>query len=128
MPKIKLITVIRAPIEICFDLSRSIDLHIISTKHTSEQAISGIITGLIGLNEMVTWRARHFRIWQTLSTKITEFQQPVYFVDEMIKGAFKSFRHEHHFKPAGLKTTTTMVDFFEYQSPFGFIGKVADHF
>ncbi len=112
MPKIKLITIIWAPIELCFDLSRSIDLHIISTKHTGEQAISGITTGLIGLNEMVTWRAKHFGIWQTLSTKITEYQRPLYFVDEMIKGAFKSFRHEHHFKTGHIETT--MVDLFDF--------------
>jgi hypothetical protein len=41
----KLTTVIRAPVEVCFDLSRSIDLHIISTEHTGEQAISGVTTG-----------------------------------------------------------------------------------
>jgi ligand-binding SRPBCC domain-containing protein len=74
---------------------------------------------------MVTWRAKHFGIWQNLSTKITKYQRPVFFVDEMIKGAFKSFRHEHHFKSGDIETT--MVDIFNYQSPFGLIGRAVDH-
>ncbi len=68
MPVIQLTTEIKAPIEICFDLARSIDLHKLSTKHTHEEAVAGITSGLIGLGETVTWRAKHF----TLSTKITE--------------------------------------------------------
>ncbi|MEH6514179.1 hypothetical protein [Maribacter arcticus] len=48
MPRIELRTEINAPKEIVFDLSRSIDLHKISTEHTKEEAISGKTSGLIG--------------------------------------------------------------------------------
>ena len=94
MPKIVLKTEINAKKEIVFDLSRSINLHKISTEHTDEEAIAGVTSGLIGLNEWVTWRARHFGINQNLTTKITEFEYPNFFSDEMVKGAFKSFKHE----------------------------------
>ena len=57
MPTIKLETIIKSTIETCFDLSRSIDLHRISTANTNEKAIDGITKGLINLNEFVTWRA-----------------------------------------------------------------------
>ena len=124
MPRIVLETEINAPIERCFDLSRSIDLHKISTEHTNEEAIDGVTSGLIDLNESVTWRAKHFEIYQTLTTKITEFDSPRFFVDEMIKGAFKDFRHEHHFEET--KNGTLMIDKFDYQSPLGFLGKLAD--
>src|SRR5579862_6533387 len=97
MPRIELLTEINAPIEKVFDLARSIDLHIESTKHTGETAIAGKTSGLIELGETVIWRARHFGIWQTLTSKITEFDRPVLFVDEIIEGAFKSILHEHHF-------------------------------
>src|ERR1700744_4744274 len=97
MPKIELTTRINAPIDKVFDLARSIDLHMESTKQTGEQAIAGKTSGLIELGESVTWRAKHFGIWQSLTSKITEFDQPNFFVDEMVKGAFKSFRHQHHF-------------------------------
>lgn len=100
MPILNITTKIKAPIEIVFDLSRSIDLHKISTKHTKEEAIAGKTSGLICKNESVTWRAKHFGIYQTLSSKITAFKKPHYFIDEMQQGIFKSFKHEHifHFK------------------------------
>ena len=62
MPKIELLTHINAPIQKVFDLSRSIDLHIESTKQTGERAIAGRTRGLIELGETVTWRAKHFGI------------------------------------------------------------------
>lgn len=124
MPLITIETSINAPIEVCFDLSRSIDLHKISTAHTNEEAIAGVTSGLIGLNESVTWKAKHFGITQTLTTKITEFQYPTSFTDEMEKGAFKSFRHEHLFNREG--DYTVMVDLFDYQSPLGLLGRIAD--
>jgi hypothetical protein len=67
--RIDLTTIINAPIEICFDLSRSIDLHQQSTQQTHEKAIAGRTTGLIELNEFVTWQATHFLITQKLTSK-----------------------------------------------------------
>ena len=122
MPTIELNTHINAPVKRCFHLSRSIDLHLISTKHTGEQAIAGRTKGLIELGETVTWRAKHFFIWQNLTTKITEFNSPHFFVDEMVSGAFKSFRHEHYFFAAD--GGTVMRDVFVFESPYGLLGKL----
>lgn len=124
MPIIELRTEIKAPVEIVFDLSRSIDLHKISTEHTNETAIAGKTRGLIGLNESVTWRAKHLGIYQKLTSRITEFDRPNYFTDEMVSGAFKEFKHEHYFKD--LNGGTIMNDVFDYKSPFGILGKLAD--
>ena len=88
MPLIKLHTEIKANKEIVFDLSRSIDLHKISTEHSNETAIAGRTSGLIELHETVTWRAKHFGVYQTLTSKITTFNRPNLFTDEMVKGAF----------------------------------------
>ncbi|MBS1524227.1 MAG: SRPBCC family protein [Bacteroidetes bacterium] len=120
MPKIELITQINAPIEKVFDLARDIDLHMESTKHTGEKAIAGKTSGLIGLGETVTRRAKHFGIWQNLTSKITEFDRPNHFVDEMVEGAFKSFRHEHIFSENNGQTT--MKDVFVFESPLGILG------
>jgi len=122
MPKIELHTHINAPIEKVFDLSRSIDLHVRSTKRTGEQAIAGRTGGLINLGETVTWRAKHFGIRQKLIAQITEFKYPTFFVDEMVSGAFKSFRHEHHFSAEG--EGTLMRDVFAFESPLGILGKL----
>src|SRR6201996_7371526 len=122
MPKIELLTDINAPIEKVFDLARSIDLHMKSTKQTGEQAIAGKTSGLIGLGETVTWRAKHFGIWQILTSKITEFDRPNLFVDEMVQGAFKNFRHEHHFLK--IDDRTVMKDVFVFESPWGILGRL----
>jgi ligand-binding SRPBCC domain-containing protein len=122
MPTIELITIINAPIEKCFGLARSIDLHMESTKQTGEQAIAGRTSGLIELGETVTWRARHFGIWQKLTSKITEFDHPNFFADEMVEGAFKSFRHEHYF--LSRHGETLMKDIFVFESPGWILGKL----
>lgn len=124
MPRIEIKTKIKANKNIVFDLSRSIDLHKISTEQTNEEAIAGKTSGLIGINESVTWRAKHFGVYQNLTSKITEFDKPNYFVDEMQKGVFKEFKHEHHF--VELNGETLMTDIFNYKSPLGFLGKFAD--
>jgi ligand-binding SRPBCC domain-containing protein len=122
MPTIELLTEINAPIQTVFDLSRNIDLHMESTKQTGEHAIAGRTSGLIELGETVTWRAKHFGILQNLTSKITEFNYPSLFVDEMVSGAFKSFRHVHHFSEVdGL---TVMKDVFVFESPFGTFGRL----
>ncbi|WP_343625326.1 SRPBCC family protein [Flavobacterium lindanitolerans] len=90
MPRICLKTAITAPLDVVFDLSRSIDLHTISTEQTQEKAVSGKTSGLIGLNDTVTWRAKHLGFTQHLTSKITDYNRPSFFADEMIKGAFKN--------------------------------------
>ncbi|MBI1287343.1 MAG: cell division protein [Flavobacteriales bacterium] len=126
MPRIELTTIIEADINVVFDLSRSIDLHKISTKHTNEEAIAGRTSGLIELGETVTWRAKHFGIYQKLTSVITEFNRPNSFVDEMVHGAFKWFRHDHHFSFSQTSGKTIMKDVFEYESPLGFLGRIVD--
>ena len=43
----------------------------------------------------------------------------------MQKGAFKGFRHEHYLESKDGKVI--VKDIFDYKSPFGFLGKVADY-
>lgn len=125
MTKIELSTYINAPIELCFDISRSIDVHLESTRQTHEQAIAGRTSGLIQLGETVTWRAKHLGIWQTLTSKVTELNYPFSFTDEMVSGAFKSFRHDHIFSTENKQTV--MKDIFTFESPLGIIGKCFNH-
>lgn len=121
MPVIELETRIKAPIEVCFDLSTSIDLHIQSTGKTNEKAIAGRTSGLILLNETVTWEATHFGVRQTLTSRITAYKRPFYFRDEQVQGAFKKIEHDHFFEQEG--EFVIMKDKFEFESPYGIIGK-----
>lgn len=122
MPIIVLTTEICSTIDICFDLSRSIDLHKISTVHTNEKAIAGKTSGLINMDEFVTWQATHFGIKQKLTSKITAFEKPIYFRDEQVNGAFKSFYHEHKFEQ--IDDRVIMTDVFNFESPFGLLGVI----
>ena len=124
MAKIHLTSFIAAPIERVFDLSRSINLHQISTASSNEKAIDGVLTGLINKDETVTWQAKHLFKTRLFTSKITAMQSPVSFTDEMVKGDFKSFHHEHHFKAAA--NGTIMIDLINFESPYGKIGKIAN--
>ncbi|MBO9674958.1 MAG: SRPBCC family protein [Sphingobacteriaceae bacterium] len=124
MPTLILKTKIYASIEKCFDLSRSLDLHMTSMKSNKEKAIEGKLTGLIGPGEQVTWQARHFGLSFKMTNKITAMKNPFYFVDEMLNGPFRILHHQHHFTSAG--GYTEMTDIFAYKSPMGLIGQFID--
>ena len=124
MPLIKLHTHIDAPVARVFDLARSIDLHKLSTTGTNEEAIAGRTSGLIELGETVTWKAKHFGVYQKLTVEVTVFDKPNQFGDVMLKGAFKKMKHLHSFKSDG--EGTIMTDEFEFESPLGFLGQIAD--
>jgi ligand-binding SRPBCC domain-containing protein len=124
MPRIELTTWIAAPVERCFDLSRSVELHLRSTAESGERAIAGVTSGLLGPGDEVTWRARHFGVWQTLSSRMISFERPRHFRDSMVEGAFRRFDHDHFFEVE--RGGTTMRDVFDYTSPLGALGRVAD--
>ncbi|MBL0180825.1 MAG: SRPBCC family protein [Chitinophagaceae bacterium] len=122
MPKIHITSFINAPIERVFDLSRSINLHQISTEQTNEKAIAGTINGLINKDETVTWEAKHLYKTRRFTSKITAMERPLSFTDEMVKGDFKSFYHEHHFKT--VDNGTIMIDLLNFESPHAVFGKI----
>lgn len=90
-----------------FDVSLSIDAHVASMADSGERAVGGVTSGVIGLGETVTWRARHFGIWFTMTSRITELDAPRRFVDEQVRGPFRVFRHEHLFAEVGSRTRMT---------------------
>jgi ligand-binding SRPBCC domain-containing protein len=124
VPVIEFSTDIQAPIERVFDLSRSVDLHMDSTVHTRERAIAGVTSGLMTLGQEVTWRARHFGSWQHLTSRITAFERPVYFRDSQVRGIFRRLDHDHFFTARG--DVTLMRDVFEFESPLGILGGIAN--
>jgi ligand-binding SRPBCC domain-containing protein len=125
MTTIRLTTKINASIKNVFDSSRDIDFHKKSASQTQEKVIGGITSGLINKGETVTWQGKHLGLWLTHQSLITELKSPSYFVDEMITGNFKNFKHEHYFKELG--NTTVMTDVLTYKVPFGFIGEIFDY-
>lgn len=115
---------IAAPPAVVFDLSLDIDAHRASMGRSNERAIGGVTTGQIALGEDVTWRATHFGIPFTMTSTITDLERPLRFVDQQMRGPFRSFRHEHLFRPTG--SGTVMIDRIEFRAPFGPIGSIAE--
>src|SRR5688572_15352099 len=97
MPRIEIVIEIAASPPRCFDLARDLDLHVASMAHTGERAVAGRTSGLIGLGEEVTWRGRHFGFVLDHTSRITAFDPPRHFRDEMIRGRFETFVHDHFF-------------------------------
>ncbi len=120
MTTIYIKTKINAPAKEVFDLSRDIDFHMYSAKKTNEKAISGTTSGLIGFDETVTWRGKHFGVYLTHQSKITRFEYPNNFTDEMVTGYFKSFKHQHFFHKT--ISGTEMIDILEYETPYSIFG------
>jgi ligand-binding SRPBCC domain-containing protein len=121
------LTRIHAPLDRCFDLARSVEVHIAGNVHFGESAVakSGVTSGLIGLGQRVTWQARHFWTVQKLTSEITALDRPTYFQDVMINGPFQSMRHDHYFE-ALTPNETRMRDVFCFAAPLGILGRLVE--
>ena len=126
MPTIHLTTFIAAPVKRVFDLSRNITLHKLSMQKTGEQAVSGTTSGLIKKDETVTWKAKHLFKTRFFTSKITEMEPFEKFTDKMVRGDFKSFEHEHYFKP--IENGTIVIDIIKFETPYGIVGKLLNKF
>jgi ligand-binding SRPBCC domain-containing protein len=106
-----LVTECKADAATMFDISLDIDAHLESMTRSKERAIDGVTSGRIDLGETVTWRARHFGIWFTMTSKITALERPWRFVDEQVRGPFRTFIHEHTFENTsnGFRMTDTIT-------------------
>ena len=120
----EVITQLDASPERAFDLSLDVDAHTGSMAKSRERAIRGVTSGGLGLRDEVTWRARHFGLPWTMTSKITELDRPRRFVDEQVAGPFASFRHEHLFEPYG--GGTRMIDRVTFTAPVGVVGRIAE--
>lgn len=121
------LTVIEAPVARCFDLARSVEVHLAGNTHFGETAVAagGVTSGLLSLGQRVTWQARHFWVRQKLTTEITAMQPPAYFQDTMITGAFQSMNHDHFFRTISTGRTE-MRDVFRFAAPIPILGRIAE--
>jgi ligand-binding SRPBCC domain-containing protein len=125
VPSILLATVVPTSPEQCFELSLSVDAHTASMRASGERAIAGVTSGGLVLGDQVTWRAQHFGVRFTMTSRVSEYDAPHRFVDEQVSGPFRRWWHEHRFEPAA--EGTLMTDLVEFASPAGLVGRVVDH-
>ena len=122
MSRIELETRIDAPRERCFDLSRSVELHLEAAAVTGERALDGVTSGLLGAGDTVTWEARHLGRSRRLTVRITAYDRPRFFRDEQVRGPFRHFVHDHLFEPTN--GGTRMRDVLEFASKFPLLDRL----
>jgi ligand-binding SRPBCC domain-containing protein len=116
MSRIELTTLIAAPLERCFDLSLSVDVHLESTAHTEERVVAGPMSGVLALGDEITWEARHLGRRRRLAMRVSAYDRPRMFRDELVRGPLRKLVHDHFFER--LAQGTEMRDVLEFESGF----------
>ncbi|MEU0884252.1 SRPBCC family protein [Lentzea sp. NPDC005914] len=125
MTRFEVITGIAAPPRHVFDLSLDVGVHTASMAGSGERIVGGVTSGRMRLGDTVTWQARHFGLPWRMTSRISAFDPPGYFVDEQVEGPFRRWRHEHHFEPDGTGGTV-MRDVVDFAAPLGPLGRLAE--
>jgi len=127
MVRLQHIRVVRAPIERCFDLARSVEAHLAGNRHSGEATVAaaGVTSGLLDLGDRVTWRGRHFGVRWSLTSEISAMERPAWFQVVMIRGPFRFMRHDHYFRSlAGGETELRNV--YCFTAPLAALGRLAE--
>lgn len=125
MGTIELRTELDCSCELAFALSLDLDLELRATARFGSRIVDGRRGGRIGPGETVTWRLRQFGVPLRHTSMIGEYEPPLRFVDEMVRGVLAQFRHEHRFLPRP-DGGCTMLDTISYRLPAGPLGALAD--
>ena len=76
MPIIRHEISIHAPIQVCFDLARTVEVHAGKILLTKQIAIAGITYGLMERGDFVTWETTHLGMKQKLTSQVIEMVKP----------------------------------------------------
>ncbi|MCK2239124.1 MULTISPECIES: SRPBCC family protein [unclassified Crossiella] len=125
MPRFEVSTSIAAPPQRVFDLSLEVEVHTSSMAGSTERAIDGVTSGRLALGDTVTWQAKHFGLSWRMTSRISAYDPPGYFVDEQERGPFRRWHHAHHFEPDG-RGGTLMRDVIDFAAPLGPLGRLAE--
>ncbi len=123
MESLRLSTWIDAPVERCFLLSLSVDLHVASAHSTRSQPVAEPSQVMIGEGETLTFRGRHFGVRWRHTSLIETLRPHTYYRDIMIAGPFHHFEHDHHF--AAMDDGTRMRDEVRFSARWGLLGRLA---
>ena len=116
---------VRAPARRCFDLARSVDLHVDSSAGIRARAVGGRTRGLSGAGDSPTWSARFFGLRFTMTTRIEDFAAPGRFGDRLTRGLLRRFAHVYRFEPTP-DGGCTVSDELTVEAPFGPLGRVME--
>lgn len=112
MPIIHVTTVVHAPIERVFDLSRNVSLQR-KCISSNETIVSGKTSGLLQAGEEITWQTRRLGKAWIVKLQTARMELHSFFEEIMLHGDFALLKHQHHFK--AMANGTVMIDVFEYE-------------
>ena len=117
---------VRAPAARCFDLTRSVDLHVDASTEISARAVGGRCTGLSRQGDATVWSAHFFGVRFPMTTRIENYLYPQRFGDRMIRGV-RRFAHAYRFRslPDG---GCLLSDELIVEAPGGFLGRPVEAF
>jgi ligand-binding SRPBCC domain-containing protein len=108
-----------------FDLSLDVGVHTSSMSRSRERVVGDVRQRSLGLGDEVTWKAHHFGVPWSMTSKVTEWSRPDRFMDEQAHGPFAAFRHEHLFESTE-GGGTRMTDRVTFRAPAGVLGRLAE--
>ena len=118
---------VRAPPGRCFDLARSVDLHVDSSREIGARAVAGRTSGLSGAGDTTTWSARFCGLRFSMTTRIENFSPPASYGDRLTRGLLRQFAHVYQFEPVP-DDGCVMSDELTVEAPFGPLGRIMERF
>jgi ligand-binding SRPBCC domain-containing protein len=125
MPVLEFVTNVAAPPDRVFDCARDVGLHTRSFASTRERVVGGRTDGLLDAGDEVTWEARHLLLRRRMTVRIVMYERPRWFRDQMVRGPFRVFHHDHYFEP--VRDGTRMTDVVTFRAPLGWFGNLVAH-
>ena len=125
MPLIHETVHVRAPVARCFDLTRSVDLHVDSSPGIAARAVDGRRTGLSTEGDWTVWSARFFGLRFRMTTRIEHFTPPHRFEDRLMRGLLRRFTHAYRCDPLP-DGTCALSDHLTVEAPFPPFGRLVE--
>jgi ligand-binding SRPBCC domain-containing protein len=124
MAQIIIETIIEAPAATCFSLIRDEGVRFEAAFFRAADIKHQFDRGTVEMGQVVTFKEKLLGFDQTLTLQVVELEPARRFLDEMIDGPFREFRHLHEFNDSRRKTL--MRDTLDWTLPFGILGTLAD--
>ena len=113
MPVIHLTTIVHAPVERVFNLSRHRGLYVQCMQWHPQKHSASKSLGLLEEGELLSWQAKIFGKNRLFRTKLSQMQ-PVGFLQQVMpQSNWIHICHQQHFKP--LANGAVMIDEFSFQ-------------
>jgi ligand-binding SRPBCC domain-containing protein len=119
MGKFESDVVVQCPVETAFDFfNRPANLPRLSPETMPMEVLSA--PEVLAADSVIKIKVKQWGIAQHIEARVVEYQPPVGFADEQVKGPFAKWRHTHRFESVG-DGATRVTDLVEFEPPGGLL-------